>query len=252
MIERLGKILAARGPGGILGLGKQFTIADKNKNRELEFEEFRNALRDFGTGFNDDEVERLFTYFDKTKDGKINFDEFIYAIRGNMNSFRKALVTQAFKKIDRDASGELTIDDLVGVYNASFHPEVKAGRKTEKQVLEEFLDTFHGIYDYHAIHDDKVTYDEFLEYYNFISASIDNDQYFELMINNAWRINEGANKNWNTKGWSGDVSTGAKQGTGSAQKNYQQKLDSGYKPRDSERRSTYRDEESKSNIGGQL
>jgi len=45
---------------------------------------------------------------------------------------------------------ELTIDDLIGVYNAKFHPEVKAGRKTEKQVLAEFLDTFHGMYDFHV------------------------------------------------------------------------------------------------------
>ena len=49
-----------------------------------------------------------------------------------------------------------------------------------------------------------MTKDEFLEYYAFISASIDNDQYFELMMNNAWRMNEGANKNWEKKGWAGD------------------------------------------------
>jgi Ca2+-binding EF-hand superfamily protein len=160
------------------------------------------ALRDFGTGFKDDEIAKLFDYFDRTKDGQVNFDEFIYAIRGQLNQFRKNLVLQAFAKIDKDASGELTIDDLVGIYNAKFHPEVKAGRKTEKQILAEFLDTFHGMYDYHAIHDDKVTKDEFLEYYAFISASVDNDQYFELMMNNAWRMNEGENKNWEKKGWS--------------------------------------------------
>jgi Ca2+-binding EF-hand superfamily protein len=204
LLEKLKKVLAGRGPGGILGLGRQFKIADKNGNRELDPEEFKYALRDFGTGFKDDETAKLFEYFDRTRDGQVNFDEFIYAIRGQLNQFRKNLVLQAFKKIDRDASGELTVDDLVGVYNAKFHPEVKAGRKTEKQVLAEFLDTFHGMYDYHAIHDDKVTQDEFLEYYAFVSASIDNDQYFELMMNNAWRMNEGENKNWNTKGWAGN------------------------------------------------
>lgn len=37
--------------------------------------------------------------------------------------------------------------------------------------------------------DKKVTWDEFLEYYNNISSSIDNDTYFELMMTNAWNLN---------------------------------------------------------------
>lgn len=36
--------------------------------------------------------------------------------------------------------------------------------------------------------DGIVTFDEFVDYYKDISASIDNDDYFELMIWNAWHI----------------------------------------------------------------
>lgn len=36
--------------------------------------------------------------------------------------------------------------------------------------------------------DGKVTIDEFIEYYTNISANIDNDAYFDLMINNAWNL----------------------------------------------------------------
>jgi hypothetical protein len=32
--------------------------------------------------------------------------------------------------------------------------------------------------------DDEVTLEEFIEYYDWVSSSIDNDQYFELMIRN--------------------------------------------------------------------
>jgi len=46
---------------------------------------------------------------------------------------------------------------------------------------------------YHSVngrHDRVVTPEEFIEYYNNVSMSIDNDQYFELMIVNAWKLNK--------------------------------------------------------------
>ena len=36
--------------------------------------------------------------------------------------------------------------------------------------------------------DGIVTMEEFVEYYTNISASIDNDEYFELMMNQAWNL----------------------------------------------------------------
>jgi hypothetical protein len=41
-----------------------------------------------------------------------------------------------------DSSGVLDISDIKHFYNAASHPEVKARRKTEEDVLEEFLETF--------------------------------------------------------------------------------------------------------------
>ena len=84
------------------------------------------------------------------------------------------------------------------------HPEVRAGKKSEDEVLSEFLDTFQL---HHALknplgaeRDTQITIKEFTEYYNNVSASIDNDQYFELMITNAWNLN---NQNYQ-RGWGGE------------------------------------------------
>ena len=49
---------------------------------------------------------------------------------------------QAFKKLDKDSSGTLEVSDIIGTYDAKKHPAVLQGRKTEKEVLEEFLSTF--------------------------------------------------------------------------------------------------------------
>ena len=45
-----------------------------------------------------------------------------------------------------------------------------------------------------ASKDDKISLDEFIEYYNNISCNIENDQYFDLMITNAWGL-EGDSSN---------------------------------------------------------
>ena len=79
-------------------------------------------------------------------------------------------------------------------YNASKHPDVLSGKTTERKVLLEFLDCF----DVGGVKDGVVTFDEFCNYYANISASIDDDDYFELMIRNAWHISGG-------EGWSANT-----------------------------------------------
>ena len=76
---------------------------------------------------------------------------------------------------------------------------MKSGKKTEDEVLAEFLDTFelhHSMKNPNS-RDSKVDFGEFVEYYNNVGASVDNDQYFELMITNAWNLND---KKY-AKGW---------------------------------------------------
>lgn len=53
-----------------------------------------------------------------------------------------------------------------------------------------------------------VTREEFEEYYNNVSCSIDDDEYFALMMNNAWNLDGSM---IHQKGWSNNNSSGAKQ-----------------------------------------
>lgn len=74
------------------------------------------------------------------------------------------------------------------------HPDVKSGKRTENEVLTEFLETFEQHYNTTTSgqNDGRITPQEWLEYYTHVSASIDNDAYFELMMSNTWNI-ESAN-----------------------------------------------------------
>lgn len=195
--------LASRGARGIIGMQRIFKIMDDNDSGTLDIQEFWKALCDFRIAVSPEECRQLFDLFDTDESGEVSYDELMRAVAGEMNPIRKSLCGKAFKKIDRDGSGELDVSDIKSCYNAKQHPDVKKGEKTEDEILAEFLDTFEA---HHALkhpedRDGKVTLIEFIEYYSNISSTIDRDDYFELMITNAWNLN---NVSY-AKAWGGEV-----------------------------------------------
>ena len=123
-----------------------------------------------------------------------------------MNAVRVAVVKKAFKLMDKDNSGVLDINDIRQQYNAKQHPLVKQGKKTEDEVLLEFFDTFEDHFCDMKGHadsrDGKINMNEWIEYYNNVSMSIDDDAYFSLMMNNAWNLD---NSKVTKKGWGGEI-----------------------------------------------
>lgn len=163
---------------------------DDDGSKNISLYEFSKACKDFKVGINEENVPLIFDIFDTNHDGTLNIDEFLMAIRGQMNDFRRAIVEQAFNKLDSNGNGFVEVDDIKNKYNARRHPDVVQGKKTEEQILMDFIETFeihHGIRTRDP-RDYRITLDEFLEYYDNVSASIDSDEYFALMINNSWNI----------------------------------------------------------------
>ena len=195
--------LASRGARGILGMQRIFKIMDDNNNQCLEIQEFWKAVCDFRIQISPEEARKLFDLFDLNGDGTVDYNELMRSVVGEMSPFRKGMVKKAFDKLDQNKNGTIEIDDIKACYNAKQHPEVRAGKKSEDEVLAEFLDTFelHHSLKHPEDKDRKINIREFMEYYNNVSASIDNDQYFELMITNAWNLN---NKSYQ-KGWGGEI-----------------------------------------------
>ena len=179
---------------------------DDDNNKTLSINEFTKACKDFRVGLSFESVQVLFEAFDINRDGVINYDEFLRQIRGPLNSFRAGLVEKAFHKIDKDGSGILDIADIKGTYNASKHPDVISGKKSEDEILVEFLETFEAHHNMMngAAADGRITLDEFMEYYTNVGANLDNDDYFALMINNSWNITGDANTyKSHKKAWAG-------------------------------------------------
>jgi Ca2+-binding EF-hand superfamily protein len=187
LIDKVKKALKLRGVNSFFDLQKRFKIMDDDNSGSISFSEFKKAVKEIQAlqDLTDGDIRIMFNYFDKDGSNSVDFNEFISGVRDPMNEKRLFYVKKVFQKFDSDNNGFIEINDVINVYDTSKHPEVIAKRKTKSQVLTEFLQNF----EVDGAIDGKVTYDEFVNYYNNISASIDNDNYFELMICNAWHIN---------------------------------------------------------------
>jgi Ca2+-binding EF-hand superfamily protein len=174
---------------------RRFRIFDSDGNKQLGLSELQDGLTHYGLHLEKKDIVTLMAALDR--DGaasSLSFDEFMIGIRGVLNERRTKLVDMAFKVLDRDGSGVVNMEDMKAIYNTSHHPEVVDGQMGEDEALHHMLDQFDG-----GEHDGKVTLDEFHEYYKNVSASVDDDDYFELMIRNAWHIPGG-------EGWCANTS----------------------------------------------
>ncbi len=107
-----------------------------------------------------------------------------------MNQTRKQICIAAFKKLDISGDGLIDITDIKVKYNAKKHPDVMMNKRTEDEVLYDFLDTFEANYslNHPESHDHTITLDEWIDYYNNVSCNIDNDEYFQIMMVNAFGL----------------------------------------------------------------
>jgi len=183
-VEKLRLQCLARGASGIKGLSRTFKIMDDDGNRSLDMSEFKKGLHDYGADVTKKEAQAMFEAFDQDGSGSIDFDEFLIALRPPLSRARNKLILLAFQKLDKTADGQVTQEDLKGVYDVRHHKKFKSGEYTEEQVFREFLASFETPGDADGI----VTYEEFYNYYCGVSASIDKDVYFDVMMRNAWKL----------------------------------------------------------------
>lgn len=165
--------------GSISKLAKTFFVMDTDRSGKLDADEFEACLQKAGLFLSKQEAQALLKHFDLDGDRKVSCNEFLLQLREELNERRGTMVARCFAVLDRDGSGVLNSADLKGVYCAKEHPDVIAGKKTEDQVLAEFLNNFEGTA---GNRDGQVTQIEYLTYYEELSMGIPNDDYFVEML----------------------------------------------------------------------
>ena len=196
LLGHLRSILTQRGYSGIMSMRRTFMIIDENSNKKITFDEFEKLFKKYRYDLSPEEINNLFNYFDKDGSGFIDYDKFINGICGNLNKFRQDVLKQVFIKLDDDEKGYITVGQMRKEYNPKEHPLVRQGKRTEDDILAEFLD----VLEYHFnllieksddnldVNDVKVDFDDFCEFYKNISVCIEDDKYFEVMVLSEWGI----------------------------------------------------------------
>ena len=182
--------LNERGVQGICSIARNFRIIDENNSQTIDFNEFKQVCNMYNFGLDDPQLKIIFNNFDLENTGEIDYDEFIRTIRGEMNEFRQNLVQKVFDKLDNKKTGEISFKELNNKYNARNHPDVISGKINEEEALKEFVDTFQETYNYLCGTETNniVTIEEFMEYYENLSMTIEEDEYFEYLLNNTWNL----------------------------------------------------------------
>ncbi|CAL8090562.1 unnamed protein product [Calicophoron daubneyi] len=183
--EKLRAQCLLRGVTGIHGFGRMFRIMDDDSSHSLSKEEFIKGCHDYGCNLTQAEVDQLFKMVDKDGSGTIVFDELLKILRPPMSESRVKITKMAFDKMDRSGDGRITVEDLEKTYQARHDPKCQSSKMSEKQVLEAYLNSFELNSN---TKDAIVTWDEFLNYYSGVSASIDSDAYYDLMMRNAFKL----------------------------------------------------------------
>jgi Ca2+-binding EF-hand superfamily protein len=183
LIDGMRHRLEAGGTDALVKLLAFFKQADSDKSGTLDLSEFSKGLMGMGLLDSPRECALVFRYYDADETGFIDTEEFLDAFRGKLPEHRRQVVHEAFNLLDRDGNGVLDINDLKRIYKTYAHPDVKAGIRTESEVLGEFLSVFDTIHD-----DGSVGLAEFEQYYEGVSILIKSDAYFESMLRNTWHL----------------------------------------------------------------
>ena len=185
-----GQITRRGGMNGIRSLGRIFKIMDDTGNGKISHEEFLYGLHDMGVDIPKSEVAIALDLFDRDKDGTINFNEFLVTVRGKLNPRRLALVELAWDVFDKADDGVVSMQDLMHMYDVSQHPDVMDGKMTPRRPSR--ISRSSGMRPAGA------SSGRVRGVLQDVSASIDDDRYFELMIRNAWHITGGEGQAENT------------------------------------------------------
>lgn len=181
--------------GAIMG---QFTAAlekaDTTGDGMLNAHELQRACHEAGIALDATEATVIIRSFERTGHGVMRAEDMLAQLRGDLGERRGALVRKAFALLARVTGGVVRYGTMLSLYDASQHPEVLDGTRTEAQVRDVFVRQWPQSIDAEAVIEEK----DFVRCYANMGFEISSEQLFERIVRNTWHVSGGEGKCANT------------------------------------------------------
>mmetsp|Transcript_15904 Transcript_15904/g.20635 ORF Transcript_15904/g.20635 Transcript_15904/m.20635 type:complete len:1035 (+) Transcript_15904:85-3189(+) len=199
VLERVRHIILDKsGVFGIECLKNQLHVMDEDRSLTLDEKELKDGLFSIGIYLNIREIEELFAEFDFDKSGSIEYEEFMEGIKGDVSMFRKKLIKKAWKTVCPNHSRKIRVDDLVQSFDCEWFPSVNMSSSSSRpggggggdtgfqqidstDIEKAFQDRYRGM--------EYVNFRMFYDFHHDLSAVINADRIFEVIVRNTWHVN---------------------------------------------------------------
>jgi Ca2+-binding EF-hand superfamily protein len=162
--------IVRQGGGGLQALGRRFRIADDNADGRIDLQnELPKMLKELKINLTPAQLEKAIKLLDRDGNGSLDFEEFLFCLAPPMNAARIQMVNRIYDKLERDKDNILSRSDIA----------VKVTDDPRYNHLCLLCDKNGS---------GQIERNEFLDYYREISPSIDRDDYFQAMLNSAWKL----------------------------------------------------------------
>ena len=195
------QILISQGIKGIFHFQKMLSIYDRNSSGFISFDNFYTIFQTNYTSIPLSDIKSIFSLFEINNEGQINnssenkikYDLLLKSLVGNISIKRRILIQKVFNTFSKEKKNKAMISEIKNKFNASRHPDVIKGIKTENKILGEFLDFLETFREYNNnLHgfNFSMSFQEFFDFYSQISLSINDDKHFEMLLTNCWDLDQ--------------------------------------------------------------
>jgi len=176
--------IKARGVDAFWNLREFFQQLEKRSlsTGKLDREDLKSCLTDWGVSTPSHYLDTILDTVDTSRMGLIEVREFLAVLRGPVSEQRENLLLDIYRALDRNHERIVDIEEITRNFRGDGHPLVTIGGLSEKDALAHLLKSF----EVKGKAPKKVTYEKFFDYYADLSATIDDDFYFEDILRSNW------------------------------------------------------------------
>lgn len=119
-------------------LNNQFIQLDKNRNKQLNIDEFGKALKATKVSLLKNEISYLYGLFENKTKGTVNYETVLRTMI-NMND-RINIISKVYKKLESDRSNksDINLNLIIRKYDAKKHPEVINENISAEEAKDDF------------------------------------------------------------------------------------------------------------------